>query len=553
MNENMGDVFPDFPILTPMLVIGFKQLKARGFIPRSDEARRDRLVEEFDASKAGQVAIFVSHRWWQTHTNSQGIPTGHTSPQGLDEGRPDYTEGENKDLKFRTVVAGVEALIKKQGLDRDKVFIWMDWFAIDQDSPELKLKGIQSLIKYVTMCTFMLIPVEVEEEIPRLDQPHDAAGWDPGSLPDYGSRAWCRLEWLVFMLWAEMSGVEPLQLHAINLKGQLNHYKSITFRSDLNLEDQLPWQGDVSAETDRLLIRDVQESMISAFVPKKIWQCNDADSLVFHLYSKLLGDEHVPTLIKALQLKQPKKLDISRCPRVTVAGYHQLAHFLATDDTLEHLVAEDCFMDEAGASALFSAMKTNTGLKVLSLARNVLTAGAAHELACLLATNTRLESLDVSSCGLDAAGASALGSALKANKGLKDLHLNGNYDAGAKWHAELAAALATHATLKELDMQATSMTDEGATAIALALRAGGALEILNASFNFELSATGRHELVSACEAGNIELDIESDDEYDDEFLEQLRDWQVRGRFEDSCGDGGGTGVVGAGGCVGAKI
>ena len=126
MNENMGDVFPDFPILTPMLVIGFKQLKARGFIPRSDEARRDRLVEEFDASKAGQVAIFVSHRWWQTHTNSQGIPTGHTSPQGLDEGRPDYTEGENKDLKFRTVVAGVEALIKKQGLDRDKVFIWMN-------------------------------------------------------------------------------------------------------------------------------------------------------------------------------------------------------------------------------------------------------------------------------------------------------------------------------------------------------------------------------------------------------------------------------------------
>ena len=60
---------------------------------------------------------------------------------------------------------------------------------------------------------------------------------------------------------------------------QLNHYKSITFRSDLNLEDQLPWQGDMSAETDRLLIRDVQESMISAFVPKKIWQCNDQDMI----------------------------------------------------------------------------------------------------------------------------------------------------------------------------------------------------------------------------------------------------------------------------------
>ena len=30
--------------------------------------------------------------------------------------RPDYSEGHNKDLKFRTVVAGVEALIDQEGL-----------------------------------------------------------------------------------------------------------------------------------------------------------------------------------------------------------------------------------------------------------------------------------------------------------------------------------------------------------------------------------------------------------------------------------------------------
>ena len=39
--------------------------------------------------------------------------------------------------------------------------LWMDWFSISQDEPEQKLLGIKSLIKYATLCAFMLIPCEL--------------------------------------------------------------------------------------------------------------------------------------------------------------------------------------------------------------------------------------------------------------------------------------------------------------------------------------------------------------------------------------------------------
>ena len=61
----------------------------------------------------------------------------------------------------------------------------------------------------------------------------------------------------------------------------------------------------------------------NSWQPKDDPRCKGADKAVFHLFSQLLGDEPVATLIEALQCKQPKKLDISRvqCPRLAVAGY----------------------------------------------------------------------------------------------------------------------------------------------------------------------------------------------------------------------------------------
>ena len=76
----------------------------------------------------------------------------------------------------------------------------MDWFSISQDDEALKLLGIKSLIKYATLSAFMLIP---SKETPSILEPN------PSDLPGYGSRAWCRLEWLIFSMWAEMQVVRP--------------------------------------------------------------------------------------------------------------------------------------------------------------------------------------------------------------------------------------------------------------------------------------------------------------------------------------------------------
>ena len=44
----------------------------------------------------------------------------------------------------------------------------------------MKLKGVQSLIKYATMCDFMLVPTDEEGD----------PGMYPEGIPGYGTRGW---------------------------------------------------------------------------------------------------------------------------------------------------------------------------------------------------------------------------------------------------------------------------------------------------------------------------------------------------------------------------
>ena len=52
--------------------------------------------------------------------------------------------------------------------------------AVFQDDKEEKLKGVKSLIRYATMCEYMLVPTEEEGGLPSF--PHD--------IPGYGTRGW---------------------------------------------------------------------------------------------------------------------------------------------------------------------------------------------------------------------------------------------------------------------------------------------------------------------------------------------------------------------------
>ena len=89
----LTDLFDEF---TPMVGMLFDDFKKCGHIPRSDEARREGWLTEFDPEV--HQAVFVSQNWW--HRPKRGRAS------------PDFPEGhEQASLKWSVVVKGVENLV----------------------------------------------------------------------------------------------------------------------------------------------------------------------------------------------------------------------------------------------------------------------------------------------------------------------------------------------------------------------------------------------------------------------------------------------------------
>ena len=120
-----------------MLVIDWTTFRHVGHLPRSSEGLARPLMEMRD------VVIFISHRWWRPK-----------------EGEPDDKEN----TKFQLIVRGITKLIRQFRLDAESVVIWVDWACVDQDDPELQLKGINSLITFAARSHFVLTPIKPSEE-----------------------------------------------------------------------------------------------------------------------------------------------------------------------------------------------------------------------------------------------------------------------------------------------------------------------------------------------------------------------------------------------------
>ena len=88
-----------------------------------------------------------------------------------------------KNLKWRIICAGVQRLLEQEGLKEEEVSLWVDWQSIYQDDEAEKLKGVVSLIRYATLCQYMLVPTE-EVMLERF------AAEDPSWIPAYGRRGW---------------------------------------------------------------------------------------------------------------------------------------------------------------------------------------------------------------------------------------------------------------------------------------------------------------------------------------------------------------------------
>ena len=93
---------------------------------------------------------------------------------------------------------------------------------LTQDDKEEKLKGVNSLIKYATLSDYMLVPTDMGRELRYYGS--------LSSIPGYGKRAWCRTEYFIFSLAAEMRESEVVELYAIKPNGELQAYPSVKVR-----------------------------------------------------------------------------------------------------------------------------------------------------------------------------------------------------------------------------------------------------------------------------------------------------------------------------------
>ena len=189
-----------FDLLTPMLVMPFGVFKAQGRIMKSTKVWRDEalaagslVVHEEGSSK---TAIFISHTWWDRAFKDATNDPNNPYDQGAPDWQKDYPEEQRenrrgkmvtyqrpKDLKWHLICAGVQQLVEQEGLKEEEVSLWVDWQSIYQDDEAEKLKGVVSLIRYATLCQYMLVPTEEAELV-------GPAAYYPEFIPAYGSRGW---------------------------------------------------------------------------------------------------------------------------------------------------------------------------------------------------------------------------------------------------------------------------------------------------------------------------------------------------------------------------
>ena len=87
----------------------------------------------------------------------------------------------------------MQRLIKQEGLKEEDVSLWVDWQSIYQDDEAEKLKGVVSLIRYATLCQYMLVPTEEKKLVGNAaDYPEDLVSLAGKIDADraYGLRGW---------------------------------------------------------------------------------------------------------------------------------------------------------------------------------------------------------------------------------------------------------------------------------------------------------------------------------------------------------------------------
>jgi len=483
-------VLDSFEYSAPMLLMPFLRFKEQERIFKSTKTWRDEalskgwLVEYDEAS--GKIVIFVSHTWWDREftdkTNDKTDKYDRGAPDYQLEDYPDeerdvleYGNGEPtgeketyqkpKDLKWRVICAGVEELIEEQGLKAEDVMLWVDWQSIYQDEKEEKMKGVRSLIKYATLSDYMLVPTEEKNIVASPDYPE--------RIPGYGSRGWCRCEYFIFSLAAEMRGREA-QLYAIERDGSLWQFPKVK----VDGKGDMPSQGALSNPNDKALVQDLEDKMIEAYVPVIVESmCKAGAGGEVNLQYKMIRDSHAKALCEAVNKYEVKRLFLD-CNQLGDAGAEAIAAMLRTNRSVTYLSLGGNQLGDAGAEAIAAMLRTNRSLTDLNLARNKIGDAGAEAIAAMLRTNHSLTELDLYGNKIGDAGAEAIAAMLRTNRSVTSLNLGSNKigDAGAE---AIAAMLRTNRSLTYLSLEDNKIGDAGEKAVREAVegREGFELEL----------------------------------------------------------------------------
>jgi hypothetical protein len=294
-------------------------------------------------------------------------------------------------------------------------------------------------------------------------------------------------------------------LYTINLDKELRDWQHIFTLDD----DRLPAAADVSVETDRPLIHDLQEQMLAAYLSAVIRrQCAAGACVDINLRSKALGDRNIPELVEALRGLQPSvvgmhwqdmeddifgKLDVAHMHEIKseqLAGALQERLSLSIQE-VQRLNGE--LLRQKQIQSTLSGLSCQNYIRLagvrycpdrkainrLDISGNPrLTAAGFAELARFLDSDVALEKLSVKH-GMDACGAAVLVKGLANNKGLQVLKIRMVKGRGASsaWVSTLANALAAHPALKKLCLDEDGIEDAGVCAIANALQTNTVLRV----------------------------------------------------------------------------
>eukprot|EP01012_Entosiphon_sulcatum_P056056 TRINITY_DN789_c0_g2_i1.p1 TRINITY_DN789_c0_g2~~TRINITY_DN789_c0_g2_i1.p1 ORF type:complete len:1340 (+),score=235.65 TRINITY_DN789_c0_g2_i1:1389-5408(+) len=315
--------------------------------------------------------------------------------------------------------------------------------------------------------------------------------------PKIVERLWCLFEIALFLYYHTPSNVLVLNLPAEDGEAPPAPSQPATLRSSVSaprssravshftptLQVQLA-QAHCSHSQDEALLRDKVA---------RIWGGLD----VFELYCQALvpsalnqGLPRLEALATALNLPSVGMavLNLSHT-RITPEEAALLCEALKTNQTITEVNLtgagpnSSTGLGQKGAKFLADALRQNSTIRVLRLARNNLFVEGMRPLSEALKVNTAVVDIDLQDNSIGEKGATYLANTLKSNTAITRLNLAANkiFPSGAK---VLGEALRANITLATLDMRTNGLGDNGAKTVAELLRRNTGITCIDLQDNY---------------------------------------------------------------------